>query len=206
MDEVPKSRKGCIQYFHINSRLTCTNRYYKVFHKEYIVENNMKRNLILLFAISLITVYALACATRPPVQRDIDTGRIVDKSYDEVWEGVIDFFASNNINIQTIEKDSGIIVSEPMKVPHLGVIKGMVIYNGIEICDCGEPGLNQLTYFYMKFNVFVKRIDEDTTSIKVNAQFPGTYYNALLKVAGTWDCASTGNMEQLIIDSILKDK
>jgi hypothetical protein len=167
----------------------------------------MKKNLILLFSISLIAVYALACATRPPVQRDIDTARIVDKSYDEVWEGVIDFFATNSINIQTIEKDSGIIVSEPMKVSNQGkLIKGIILNNGISICDCGEPGLNQLTFLYMKFNVFIKRIDKDRTSIKVNTQFTGNYYNALAKVAGTWDCASTGNMEKLIIDSIIKDK
>lgn len=32
-------------------------------------------------------------------------------SYDEVWDKVIDFFATNNISISTIEKSSGIIAA-----------------------------------------------------------------------------------------------
>lgn len=38
-------------------------------------------------------------------------------SYDEVWDNVIDFFASSGITISTMEKASGLIVASKILVP-----------------------------------------------------------------------------------------
>ena len=80
-------------------------------------------NLILLF---LVLIFMIGCAPTyyytykssstedyvPPEPKEIKSSRIYNFSYDEVWEGIISFFATTNISIKTLEKDSGIVVAE----------------------------------------------------------------------------------------------
>ena len=51
------------------------------------------------------------CARGPKPRQIIDTFHI-NKPYDLVWTSIIEIFAEGNLPIMTLEKDSGIIVSE----------------------------------------------------------------------------------------------
>lgn len=49
----------------------------------------------------------------PPVERPTTT---VAASFGQTWDAVIDWFASKNIPIRNVERASGLIVAEPMKM------------------------------------------------------------------------------------------
>jgi len=50
----------------------------------------------------------------PPNISNYENKKDFHASYDQVWEGVISYFAENNISIETLEKDSGIVVAKKM--------------------------------------------------------------------------------------------
>lgn len=49
-----------------------------------------------------------------PQNTDFTKEKMFSASFDNIWEGIISYFATNNISIKTLEKDSGIIVAERM--------------------------------------------------------------------------------------------
>ncbi|HKG91445.1 MAG TPA: hypothetical protein VKA84_06135 [Gemmatimonadaceae bacterium] len=49
----------------------------------------------------------------PPVERSTTT---VAASFGQTWDAVIDWFATKNIPIRNVERASGLIVAEPMKM------------------------------------------------------------------------------------------
>ena len=63
-----------------------------------------------LFAAAALVGLA-GCAT-PAQTFQFDNQRLVDDSYDAVWDRAINVLANNNLPIKTLEKDSGIIVAE----------------------------------------------------------------------------------------------
>lgn len=126
------------------------------------------------------------CATAP-VPTDFDNTRVYSKSKDEVWTSLVAFFATNNIQIKTIEKDSGVIYAERSSFDKV-------------MADCG------LDYLYVdvtnvaSFNVLVIPRGAQT-SVTVTSEFKAGRlgpYNAT-KVT---QCLSTGYLEQQILDAI----
>ena len=63
------------------------------------------------YAFVLFSVLLSGCATVPATY-DFDSKKIYNNHKDFVWEGVMNFFAKNNIQIRTIEKASGLIYAE----------------------------------------------------------------------------------------------
>lgn len=164
----------------------------------------MKRNLILLFAVLIVILYALSCSPVPPVKMDLKTYTDLDATFDEVWEAVIAHFADNMYTIQTIEKSSGIIVTERITYRNGPISDG---YAGnkemnLSLCNCGKHGSLIFGNLYVKFNVFVREIDKNKTRIQVNAKFWTTYYDALGENRGVWDCVSTGQLEKWLISEV----
>ncbi|MFI8749373.1 hypothetical protein ACIGG6_05155 [Vreelandella lionensis] len=117
-----------------------------------------------------------------------------DKSYDEVWEATVEWFASNNTPIDNVDKDSGLISSNYGLNPGSGVI------------DCGQPtgniGLYPAVFEDMKanINVIVRKQNDQQTRATVNI-----FGNALVVVrngygqtvsAAAVDCVSTGSYER----------
>ena len=158
----------------------------------------------LLFA-ALIALLITACTTyKPPVKRELKTERLYEKSYDQVWNNVIDWFAKNNIPIKTLDKSSGLIATE------------FNLRNNIkESCDCGTSGfgVNVSPNIIGNFNVLIRRVEASTgaqtatESIRVNVS---AFYKTKLttssftqgvpdQVSDT-DCESTGHLETAILD------
>lgn len=142
--------------------------------------------------IAAIGALSLAgCATAPlvvPVERSVET----TKTKDQVWTNLIEFFASNNISIKTIEKDSGIVYAERT----FSGTGGMR-----EWADCGANMMAPPIRQTMDLNVFVREAGPSTspkTNVTVNARFSETRQSAWDNSLANTDCNSLGVLERLI--------
>jgi len=147
----------------------------------------MTRSLFLLAA----TLMLSGCATTPQTFA-FDKSRDVAAGFDKTWEGVISYFAENNIPIATVEKDSGLIVASDERVS-VDTLK--------KLADCSvrHPATAQ-----MSVNVFVRPTSASETSVQVNTRYSGTavgLMNTTLQV----DCNSNGSLEEALLDWIQSD-
>jgi hypothetical protein len=127
-----------------------------------------------------------SCAT-PPKTYTFDKTRTYPISKDEAWERLLGYFTTNNIQIKTIEKDSGVIYAERALVD-------------ASIADCGDGGLTVDVSRSGGLNVFVRAISPNETQVSVNSDY---------KITRTFDtqvivtpCNSTGLIEGQILRSI----
>ena len=150
--------------------------------------------------IALIAAGAIAltgCATAPlvvPVERSVET----TKSKEQVWANLIEFFASNNISIKTIEKDSGIVYAE-RTFSGAGGLR--------EWADCGASMMAPPIRQTMDLNVFVRDAGGSAgpkTNITVNARFSETRQSAWDNSIANTDCNSLGVLERRIQQEALR--
>ena len=66
---------------------------------------------VALFVLALGLVVSCA-AYKPPKTYQFDKTQTINKSFDEVWGKIIQWFGNNNSPIKTIEKASGLIATE----------------------------------------------------------------------------------------------
>jgi hypothetical protein len=126
-------------------------------------------------------VLSLASATKPQ-QHWFAKSATVNRPIDPVWTALIDLFADRNWAIQTMAKDSGLIVTDWMK-------------GAEEYGDCGGSGIATTHGVQVRFNVRVKG-DGAKTEVTVNASFRElrTFDGESRMV----DCESKGTVEALI--------
>lgn len=128
----------------------------------------------------------LGCATAPETHT-VNNTRTYQTSYDQVWEKLVAFFASHNIQIKNIAKDSGVIYAESTTFDD-------------SFADCGKPGLFQVIGRRANFNVFVKRDNDKETTVTVNTAFTETrqFESAIQNV----QCNSRGALEAAVLTSV----
>lgn len=131
-----------------------------------------------------------ACVTAPAII-PIENSRAIPLPKDAVWANLVEYFASSNIAIKTIEKDSGIIYAERM------FARGMELSN---YADCGAAAMAAPVGGAADLNVFVRE-----TSTGVNATVNVRYRQTR---ASMWDgsltsneCASLGVLERVVLDA-----
>lgn len=125
---------------------------------------SLSRSILLIIVVIAGFGTIVGSSGAPPAKYSFQSSVEYDKSFDEVWEAIIASFAASNIPIKTIEKTSGIIVSDEMRVP-------FTIYES-DYCDCGSPAA--LTIFkemYGSYNIFVRRFGSDRVSVQINTLF-----------------------------------
>jgi len=142
----------------------------------------MARNSI---ATVLLAAFIASCAT-PPKQTSFDNSQTYDLSKDRVWESLLSFFTSNNIQIKTIEKDSGVIYAERSSVDR-------------SMADCGEVPLAAEIARSGTLNVFVRPVGA-RTQVTVNSEFK--VIRMFDNQTFTAPCNSTGLLERSILESI----
>jgi len=125
------------------------------------------------------------CAT-PPKATNFEKSKTYSISKDMIWEKLISFFTSNNIQIKTIEKDSGVIYAERANADQ-------------SFADCGQPGLAAEMARPATLNVFV-RTTGDKTEVTVNTQF--TSIRIFDGRTMTAPCHSTGLLERQLLSSL----
>lgn len=135
-------------------------------------------------AIAVAAVFS-GCATMPATY-SVDNSRTYEREFDPLWEGIVQFFASRNIPIKNIAKDSGVIYAEAMTFSD-------------ELADCGTPGLMAIESRTATFNVFVNRA-EGRPRVSVNTQFQEV--RRFDTSVTTVTCNSRGVIEKAILDSI----
>ena len=121
----------------------------------------------------------------------IDPTKTFTSSIDPVWAGIMDYLTLNNIQIKTIEKESGVIYAERIgSVPK-------------EWVQCQLPFLaTGAQVDTAQFNILVTSSEPNQTNVRVNLNSVGTAYT-LGSVPGTRvSCDSTGEMERLIFTHI----
>jgi len=138
-----------------------------------------------------VFVFLYSCATAPKA-RVIQNSFPIDASYDTVWSALIETFAEMQFPIDNMEKDSGLIVTDWINIRGEG---------NEGCCDCGGLGVNTEVSREAKFNVFVKKVSENSCEVKVNCQFQQGYRfgDGPIYVR---ECVSTGNLEGRIFDSV----
>lgn len=149
-----------------------------------------------LFLVAALASTALAgCAgptLQPPSSATMDRSETYSADFDQVWERAVDWFATNNIPIKNIEKDSGIIGSEYS----LGSNYSQV--------DCGafDPGDMHVLYDQVvvaNINVLVRK-GSNGTSVQPNVFGQGTFmlrdvWNGVPSTMKAERCVSTGELE-----------
>lgn len=135
---------------------------------------------------SIAAVLLTGCATAP-MDHGVQNTRVYNEPKDLIWERVVEAFATSNLSIKAIEKDSGIISAERM----------FTASSGQSWADCGNPGLLIATGRTADLNVFV-RPAAGGTSVTVNTRFSeARRFGDNVSVA---PCSSTGELERSLLD------
>ena len=141
--------------------------------------------MLRMFVVVAVALGVTACAT-PPATYAVKNSRSYQKSYDTVWEDVVSFLATNNLQIKNIAKDSGVIYAEAVRFED-------------NVADCGEPGILRVVGRRASFNIFINRSGRDPI-VSVNTEF-----NEMRRFdsnVSTVQCNSKGLLEEKILNSI----
>lgn len=139
---------------------------------------------IKILAVALVGITMVGCATAPK-PHDVDNSRTYPTSYDQTWENIVSFFASRNIQIKNIAKDSGVIYAEKASFDD-------------SLADCGKSGMFTPVAHRALLNVFVKKVPAGT-SVSVNTDFSET--RRFGDNVTTVQCTSYGTLERAILES-----
>lgn len=137
--------------------------------------------------LSLAALSVLAACGTPPKVTAFKNSETFALTKDQAWENLLVYFTSNNVQIKTIEKDSGVIYAERAGIDQT-------------FADCGQGGLAVEVSRSGTLNVFVRAIGKDRTQVTVNTDFKVMrQFDGRPLVA---DCKSTGMLERGILQSL----
>lgn len=106
-------------------------------------------------------ICATGCVPTPPAAPTPHNGVDIGASFGRTWDAVIDEFARNNIPIKTIDRSSGLIATDALKVgPSLA-----------EAADCGKDAVAGTVY---------------PTDATYNALVRGDSSHATLRITVRW--------------------
>lgn len=135
----------------------------------------------------------------PAEPKPIQSSFSFDTSYDQAWLLAVDWFAENNIVIDKIEKDSGLITAK----------YDLRLYPSALNCGDVQPSTLATVRSMNKvanLNMTVRDIDKDKTRVNINiaGSYNGTAYDEgwgkTLTFSGL--CYSTGTLEQSVANYI----
>lgn len=137
--------------------------------------------------IGILAILLSSCAT-PPKNYQYDNSVVIKDSYDNTWSKLVEHFASRNIQIKNVAKDSGIIAAEKSSFSS-------------EYADCGNSSMIRPISNIAHFNVFVKNMGGSQT-VSVNSNFVQNGISAWDSSLVQTQCNSTGKIEKEIINAI----
>ena len=147
-------------------------------------------------SIALLCVAAIASCAAPKeyvFENTLSKPYSSEQDFDIAWQKIIKFFATNQIQIQTLEKASGIISSSMLSISP----------SQAELwCDCGKMGLARASNHKLSFNVLLEMEPASSVIlISVNTTFLTTW-NAGLSYANVSECNSTGVFEKALLKAV----
>src|SRR5262245_12554581 len=118
----------------------------------------------------------------------------IDASYDAVWRALVRALARENVQIQTIARDSGVIASEAVPTT-IGLY-----------ADCGRFGDERVQGdAQVAFTIFVEAVSSTQTAVQVNTRMRADTYtrgSGAPKARPGLPCASTGRWEANLLDTV----
>jgi hypothetical protein len=138
----------------------------------------MKTTLVLALFTILV---ALSCASAPKAH-SFNRTNTFPVDLDATWSAVIDAFGELNIPIDNLEKDSGLITTDWMRVEK-------------DYMDCGGSGISVDSNHRGRFNVVVRQ-EGAGTKMTVNSVFTAT--RSFGDSSAERSCVSTGFLENTL--------
>ncbi len=159
---------------------------------EYLTKR--KNSLILTSKISIIFIFFVGCVAVPPSHQSIRKSQVfADTDPAVVWSSIINLFAENNWTITTLEKESGIIVSDWI---HFSM------FEAEDLADCGRPNWSSFPKGRsLRFNLYLKTTGQNPELI-VNSHFWEKRKNWVTGVEFTAPCVSLGVLESTVLSQI----
>lgn len=165
----------------------------------------MKRPISVLFALSLLTGCGVTTPeyTAPQSSAEsVTTSVIMDESYNEAWDKLINFTSARFFAIDNYEKESGLMTltfsSEPERFVECGTIStdGPPAYEGdyVEWFD-EQPATINLSG---RMNLTVQETGEEQTKVKVNVRYIVTVGNAAGAEFYAWTFNTGGSDTQQV--------
>ena len=153
----------------------------------------MKTNLFIFISFFFLISCTLAPPPRPePV--NIINSITLTKPYEEVWIELIEYRSSRQIQIKTIDKNSGFIDTDFMELDYQ--ILADYAWTGTRLPSAGYPKGK------IKANIFIKKIGGAETKINVNTNV-SVFLNGMgsTLVPDQWiNAKSTGKFESDILN------
>ncbi|RLB51898.1 MAG: hypothetical protein DRI90_22610 [Deltaproteobacteria bacterium] len=163
--------------------------------------------MLIIVAATTIEVGCGEAVYNTPVVYPVEKERTIDKPFDAVWQSAVEWFATHNTPIKTLDKASGLISTE----------YSLSMAEAAAHMDCGSGdssfmGKVELEKPAGNFNMVIKKQDESSTKVSVNVFFACTvnkyrYENLLsteyiLLSSEKVDCGSKGTLEKELLDHI----
>ncbi|MBU0473261.1 MAG: hypothetical protein KKF62_03780 [Bacteroidetes bacterium] len=150
----------------------------------------------------LLVIFVFGCSTyKPPKTYEVVKEMTYNKSFDDVWNLAIEWFANHGTPIKNMDKVSGFIATEYS-----------LSTRQMNCLDCGSAGQNLFAVQRLddprgNFNLLIKKIDDNNVKVTVNCFFKATsnvYFDGKLNSSNTIDCNSTGLLEKEIVEYLGK--
>jgi hypothetical protein len=161
-----------------------------------------------LLSILLLIVLFASCAAPVYVKPEpivVEKERVIHKSFDTTWQNAVEWFATHNMPIKNLDKNSGLISTEYS----LSMAEAAQYMN----CGSGESNFSgkvELDNHTGNFNVLLKKIGDHSTKVIINAFFGCTVkhyrYESListeyvLESTARTTCTSTGQLEKEVLE------
>ena len=130
----------------------------------------------------------VAACVSAPAPHQFDQTAVIAMPKDEVWSNIMEYFTSSQIQIRTVERDSGIVYAESARTT-----AGTVL-------DCGTYN-DQPISGVATMNVFVNDVGPGQTSVTVNVAGNGGFRDAWNGQFVAVECYSTGALERTILQA-----
>ncbi len=146
--------------------------------------------------VSLLALATFLVSCTPWVPMNKPYSREFDFGKDLAWRGLMDYFTKHDIQIKTIEKDSGVVYAEKQ----FAASDILTLH-----ADCGLGlGVNPNDIGSVSFNAFVIEDEPNESKVTINASFtqPVLVYTGFANVPQNRQCNSNGKLEEGILNYI----
>ena len=174
------------------------------------------KKLNLLLIIFLLPILITNCSApkqvvKQPVAvfKPIEKERVINKSFETIWQSTIELLATYNMPIKNLDKSSGFISTE-----YKQVTGNPSTYMKLVGANSTFSGKVELTNAGGNLNILVKSIKPDSTKVTVNVFYDclkNTYKYAnlistqyVLQNSVKTECESTGKLEKAILEYLSK--
>lgn len=139
------------------------------------------------------------CASFPPPKDTIPSSRIYAYGYQDVWKSVLATLSELNIQVKTMEKESGTIVAEDNTIVLRQYEPGRF---DSAYCFCGSPQRYQFFKGLIgEYAISVTRETDVRISVNIDASFRASQYSEE-RFTGWFPCLSKGIFEPMFLDRL----